>query len=374
MTSQSPKILIVDDEESMVFGIQDYLSSYAECLGATSYDEAVFMLEEDKDISLVISDIRMPDKDGFDLLMWLRENRPQVKVVMITAYGSPSVRSLAKRKGAVRYLEKPLDLEQLLQVVRQIAERKESSVAFLQDMGLVDVLQFLSFANKAVRVQVVNPEGEEGEIGLNGEQILWIQSGMEEGEEAFYKIMSWKDGNFKVLPLENETTLSAEAKLPFPLSFLLLEEARRRDEAAVTTGEEKEEEERASIDLEHVAGIDLTKELVAWQTGIAGFVAATLTNMDGTYIAVTSNLPDQDLSEPAAYCAKAVKAIVETLNTTKTGHYREVLITTDTHYVIWRKLTDEIFLSLTVTIDQGNLGMARLQMDQLSRRVIEELL
>lgn len=374
MTSQSPKILIVDDEESMVFGIQDYLSSYAECLGATSYDEAVFMLEEDKDISLVISDIRMPDKDGFDLLMWLRENRPQVKVVMITAYGSPSVRSLAKRKGAVRYLEKPLDLEQLLQVVRQIAERKESSVAFLQDMGLVDVLQFLSFANKAVRVQVVNPEGEEGEIGLNGEQILWIQSGMEEGEEAFYKIMSWKDGNFKVLPLENETTLSAEAKLPFPLSFLLLEEARRRDEAAVTTGEEKEEEERASIDLEHVAGIDLTKELVAWQTGIAGFVAATLTNMDGTYIAVTSNLPDQDLSEPAAYCAKAVKAIVETLNSIKTGHYREVLITTDTHYVIWRKLTDEIFLSLTVTIDQGNLGMARLQMDQLSKRVIEELL
>lgn len=373
MTSQSPKILIVDDEESMVFGIQDYLSSYAECLGATSYDEAVFMLEEDKDISLVISDIRMPDKDGFDLLMWLRENRPQVKVVMITAYGSPSVRSLAKRKGAVRYLEKPLDLEQLLQVVRQIAERKESSVAFLQDMGLVDVLQFLSFANKAVRVQVVNPEGEEGEIGLNGEQILWIRSGMEEGEEAFYKIMSWKDGNFKVLPLENETTLSAEAKLPFPLSFLLLEEARRRDEAAATTGEEKEEEERASIDLEHVAGIDLTKELVAWQTGIAGFVAATLTNMDGTYIAGTSNLPDQDLSEPAAYCAKAVKAIVETLNSIKTGHYREVLITTDTHYVIWRKLTDEIFLSLTVTIDQGNLGMARLQMDQLSKRVIEEL-
>lgn len=373
MTSQSPKILIVDDEESMVFGIQDYLSSYAECLGATSYDEAVFMLEEDKDISLVISDIRMPDKDGFDLLMWLRENRPQVKVVMITAYGSPSVRSLAKRKGAVRYLEKPLDLEQLLQVVRQIAERKESSVAFLQDMGLVDVLQFLSFANKAVRVQVVNPEGEEGEIGLNGEQILWIRSGMEEGEEAFYKIMSWKDGNFKVLPLENETTLSVEAKLPFPLSFLLLEEARRRDEAAATTGEEKEEEERASIDLEHVAGIDLTKELVAWQTGIAGFVAATLTNMDGTYIAVTSNLPDQDLSEPAAYCAKAVKAIVETLNSIKTGHYREVLITTDTHYVIWRKLTDEIFLSLTVTIDQGNLGMARLQMDQLSKRVIEEL-
>lgn len=373
MSHISPKILIVDDEESMVFGIQDYLSSYAQCLGATSYDEAISALEEDNDIFVVISDIRMPDKDGFDLLMWLRENRPQVKVIMITAYGSPSVRSLAKRKGAVRYLEKPLDLEQLLQVVRQIVEHKEPSVAFLQDMGLADVLQFLSFANKAVRVQVVNPEGEEGEIGLNGERILWIRSGMKEGEEAFYEIMSWENGNFEVLPLENETELSMEATLPFPLSFLLIEDARRKDEAVVTTEKEKEEAKPAPSDLEHVAGIDLTKELVAWQTGIAGFVASALTNMDGTYIAGTSNLPDKDLSEPAAYCAKAVKAIVETLNTTKTGHYREVLITTDTHYVIWRKLTDDIFLSLTVTIDEGNLGTARLQMDQLSKRMIEEL-
>ena len=373
MLNQKARILVVDDEESMVFSIEDYLSSYADCRGATSYEEAISILERATDISLVISDIRMPNKDGFDLLMWLRQNRPHVQVIMITAYGSPSVRSLAKRKGAVRYLEKPLDLEQLLQVVRQIAEHKEPSVAFLQDMGLADVLQFLSFANKAVRVQVVNPEGEEGEIGLKGEQILWIRSGMKEGEEAFYKIMSWENGNFEVLPLEDKTELSMDAKLPFPLSFLLLEEARRRDEAAVTTGKDNDEEKPASGDLEHVAGLDFTKELVVWQRGIAGFVSSALTHMDGTYIAGTTNLPGKDLAEPAAYCAKAVKAIMETLNTTKAGHYREVLVTTDTHYVIWRKLTDDIFLSLTVTIDQGNLGMVRLQMDQLSRRVIEEL-
>ena len=92
MVKQKPCILVVDDEESMVFSIEDYLSSYADCLGATSYEEAISMLEKANDISLVISDIRMPDKDGFDLLMWLRENRSQVKVIMMTAYGSPSVR------------------------------------------------------------------------------------------------------------------------------------------------------------------------------------------------------------------------------------------------------------------------------------------
>jgi DNA-binding NtrC family response regulator len=128
MLTQKPKILVVDDEESMVFSIEDYLSSYAECLGATSYAEAISILEQERDISLVISDIRMPENDGFDLLMWLRTYRPKVKVIMITAYGSPSVRSLAKQRGAVMYLEKPLDLEQLLHVVRQIEERKGFSI------------------------------------------------------------------------------------------------------------------------------------------------------------------------------------------------------------------------------------------------------
>jgi DNA-binding NtrC family response regulator len=123
MVVKRPKILVVDDEESMVFSIQDYLSSYADCVGATNYEEAITILQGDEGISLVVSDIRMPGRDGFDLLMWLRENRPQVKVLMITAYGSPSVRALAKQRGAVMYLEKPLDLEQLMQLVRQAVER-----------------------------------------------------------------------------------------------------------------------------------------------------------------------------------------------------------------------------------------------------------
>jgi DNA-binding response OmpR family regulator len=278
MASQSPKILIVDDEESMVFSIQDYLSSYAECLGATSYEEAISVLVKNTGIAAVISDIRMPNKDGFDLLMWLRENRPQVKVIMITAYGSPSVRSLAKQKGAVRYLEKPLDLEQLLRVVSQLLERKGFSVA-LKDMELADVLQFLSFANKAAKVQIFNPMGEEGEIGLDGEEILWIRSGTKEGEEAFYEIMSWKGGSFEVFPLEKGVRLPGEKKISVPLSFLLLEEARRRDEAGISIWAEKKE---TNAEQKKDTGIDLGKEMAKWETGEDGFLELTITHKDST--------------------------------------------------------------------------------------------
>ena len=369
MLSKDNKILIVDDEESMVFSVQDYLSSYAYCLGATSYEEAITLLEMEKDFSVVISDIRMPNKDGFDLLMWLRENRPQVKVIMITAYGSPSVRALAKQKGAVVYLEKPLDLEQLLQVVQQIVERKGFSVA-LKDMELADVLQFLSFANKAARVEIFNPLGDKGEIGLAGEEILWIQSGSKKGEEAFYEIMSWEGGSFEVFPLEKEERRPEEDKLLVPLSFLLLEEARRRDEERVTI--EEEQEETVSTQEEAV-GIDLTKELERWQTGVDGFAESAFIKMDGTYIAGTSNVSNVDLSVSVAYNAKTLNSIVENLNATIRGNWEEILITTDTHYMIWQKLTNDVFLSLTLDRAQGNVGMGRLQMDQLVKKVIGEL-
>jgi predicted regulator of Ras-like GTPase activity (Roadblock/LC7/MglB family) len=310
----------------------------------------------------------MPGKDGFDLLMWLREHLPQVKVVMITAYGSPSVRALAKQRGAVMYLEKPLDLEQLMQLVRQIVERKGFSVA-LKDMELADVLQFLSFANKTARVQVFNALGEGGEIALDGDNILWIRTPTNTGEEAFYEIMGWQGGSFEVLSLEKEQ--KRVEHLHVPLSFLLLEEARRRDEAVVSRG--KEEVEIISRQAEAVR-IDIAKELAAWREEVAGFVESALINKDGTSIAGVSNLPSEDLSIPAAYCAKAVKAIVDNLNATRKGDWQEVLITTDTHHIILHKLTDTVFFALTIIKDQGNLGMGRLQMEQFCKRVINELI
>jgi predicted regulator of Ras-like GTPase activity (Roadblock/LC7/MglB family) len=67
------------------------------------------------------------------------------------------------------------------------------------------------------------------------------------------------------------------------------------------------------------------------------------------------------------------EAAVENLNATKRGKWKEGLITTDAHHIILQKLSDNVFFALTLTKDQGNLGRGRLQMEQLSRRVIKEL-
>jgi predicted regulator of Ras-like GTPase activity (Roadblock/LC7/MglB family) len=64
---------------------------------------------------------------------------------------------------------------------------------------------------------------------------------------------------------------------------------------------------------------------------------------------------------------------VDNVNATRQGIWKKVLIATDTHDMIWQKLTDDVFLSLILAKDQGNLGMARLQMDQLVKKVIGAL-
>ncbi|HNZ49762.1 MAG TPA: sigma-54 dependent transcriptional regulator [Candidatus Hydrogenedentes bacterium] len=113
-------ILVVDDDP----GQRDLLRTFLEKKGsdvttAASGDEALALLQQGS-FSLLISDIRMPGMSGLSLLEALRQICPLLPVLMVTAY--PDVRDAveAMRGGAVDYLEKPIDLEELLSTVSRI--------------------------------------------------------------------------------------------------------------------------------------------------------------------------------------------------------------------------------------------------------------
>ncbi len=377
MPQRRPKILLVDNDEAIITSVSDYLSSYADCLGATSFEEAISTLEQEAGIGLVISDIRMPGRDGFDLLMWLRENRPKLKVVMTTAYGSPLVRSLAKQKGAVMYLEKPLDLKQLMYTVQVILERKGFSVA-IQDMEFTDLLQFLSFAGRAVKVQVTNNIGEEGEIGLEGDTVLWVQTGSHTGEEAFFEIVRWEGGGFEMRPLgEEERGRKGEV---VSLSYLLLEGARMRDEAllAETKGEASDKRKKGEpvLPAERASKVSsVTVILEELTSEIPDVIAAEVVSIDeGVPLVATANDSAFDPDLAGAYYAEVVKAHEKALEVLGKGHtLEEVLVTTDEFYLIVRILPGtRIYVGL-VMAKKGNVGMARMVMKRYEERFVETL-
>ncbi len=374
MSKKRPIILVVDNDTATVSSISDHLSSYADCLAATSYNEALSTLEKEEGISLVISEIRMPGRDGFDLLMWLRENRPKVKVIMTTAYGSALVKSLAKQKGAMMYLEKPLDLKQVMDTVRLIVEHKGFSVA-IQELEFTDLLQFLSFAGRAVKVLVTNNLGEEGEIGLEGDTVLWVKTHAHFGEEAFFEIVGWEGGGFEMRPLAKaEGDRKGEV---LSLSYLLLEGARRKDEDRLseTSGEAagKETQEESEAPRRTISAIKVVLEELTRE--IPNVIAAEVVSIDdGTPLVATSQDPSFDPEIAAAYFAEVVKINEKALEALKKGRrLEELLLTADEFYLVVRILPDtRFYLGLAIAKD-SNIGMARMVMKAYEKRFMETL-
>ena len=121
---KGPLILVIDDEP----GIVDMLSIVFEKEGyriarGRSCTEGLQLVER-LSPDLILTDLRMPDGSGFDVLHASRQKSPGVPVVMITAYTSTKTAIDALKAGAYDYISKPFDVDELLHVVGKALEKK----------------------------------------------------------------------------------------------------------------------------------------------------------------------------------------------------------------------------------------------------------
>lgn len=114
------KIMIVDDEQDveslfMQRFRKDLKSNQLEFHFAFSAESAIQYLStlNPIDIVLILSDINMPGKSGLDLLKEVKSNFPQLKVMMVTAYGDQQNYDKAFSLGADDFITKPIDFDQL---------------------------------------------------------------------------------------------------------------------------------------------------------------------------------------------------------------------------------------------------------------------
>lgn len=128
------KILVVEDDLDLREAIVDTLEiEDYQVLQAGNGQEALHMLETET-ISLVVSDVNMPQMDGYQLLRQMSVKWPSLPVLIMTAYGSISNAVDAIRNGAVDYLEKPFETKKLIQTVNRflpsmVRENNEEPVA-----------------------------------------------------------------------------------------------------------------------------------------------------------------------------------------------------------------------------------------------------
>jgi len=131
--AEKAKILIVDDDENIRKTMKAILEeeNYSVDL-ATNGKEAIQMTNE-KMYNLALLDIRLPDIEGVELLQLLKEYVPRTRKIMVTGYPTIQNAVTAINKNADAYLLKPVDIEKLLQIVKEQLRAQEEERSFSEE-------------------------------------------------------------------------------------------------------------------------------------------------------------------------------------------------------------------------------------------------
>ncbi len=112
------RILLVDDDVGQLENLSRYLNrSGFFTITCEDGDEAIAALEG-MPIDILICDVQMPRVNGLSVLQWVRENRPEIRVFLMTAFSSHELYQIATDKGVTMYLEKPVDPKLLVEILK----------------------------------------------------------------------------------------------------------------------------------------------------------------------------------------------------------------------------------------------------------------
>src|SRR5690349_10105505 len=134
---KAPRILIVDDDAGQRSLLNSFLKGQGfETVPVASGEQALETLATEA-FSMMISDVRMPGISGLETLRRARQEHSVLPVLLVTAYADIREAVGAMRDGAVNYLAKPIDLNELLATVRQVTGlAKTAPVTFSADRQL----------------------------------------------------------------------------------------------------------------------------------------------------------------------------------------------------------------------------------------------
>jgi CheY-like chemotaxis protein len=272
------KVLIVDDEKPFLLSLTDGLAAYAkdfEVLTALNGKEAVKVLD-DTGVDLVVTDLRMPKMDGFELLAHMSGSYPDIPVIVMTAYGTPAIEERLQAMGTFHYLEKPLEFNVLADKIVD-ALRTSASPDRIHGISLAAFLQLLEMENKTCTLMVKSGEKEGHIYFLNGE-LMDAQVGKVKGEEAALDIVTWDN---VVIEIQYKCNIKKKS-INLPLAELLMEGFRIKDEERSVTGKEEK------MDVKKINAI--VKE-VKEDLGDALLSTDIWTTADGTVIAGVNSNP-----------------------------------------------------------------------------------
>lgn len=229
-------VLIVDDEESLLLTIQAGFDGYKEkfeVVTARNGKEAVKVLES-MPISLVVTDLKMPEMDGFELLGYLKNESPQIPAIVMTAFGTPEIETRLSQTGMIRMLEKPVDFEELTQLIISLLDQ-DFTGGTLTGISLPSFLQLIEMEQNTCLMEIMTPDGQ-GLLYFNKGVLCDAVFGKAKAEEAVIAMLAVDDVK---ISFRNLPSKKLKKRIKKNLMSLIMEGARLKDEqaAAALAGE-----------------------------------------------------------------------------------------------------------------------------------------
>lgn len=260
-------VLLVDDDHEMLLALKEGFTKYRDSFSVQLASDGLKAVERLKKsvVSLVVTDLKMPRMDGFELLAHIMEHYPDIPVIIITGYSTPEMEHLAKEGGAVGYIAKPFLIENL---ARQIMTtlRKESEGGTLHNVSSGMFLQLVEMEQKTCTIRLEDKfTRKKGILFFHEGELLDARVNDGQGEDAAYEVFSWDQVN---LSIQNGCALK-EKRIHSEMQHLIFEAARRKDEDVSDEAPPSVSEEVEPFELDPSAFIKNIKDKIEGDLGPA---------------------------------------------------------------------------------------------------------
>ncbi|HEY8560281.1 MAG TPA: response regulator [Pyrinomonadaceae bacterium] len=221
-------VLIVDDEKLFLSSLKEGLLAFADefsVITAGNGREALEKLNA-HDVDLVVTDLKMPEMDGFQLLGQMVKDYPHIPVIVMTAFGTPEIENSIQELEVFDYLEKPIDLALLADKIRHGINKH--SDGHLKGIMLFSFLQLLQIEKKTCVLKVKSGE-RKGVLYFSKGELIDAAYDRLVGETAASEIVCWDEAEIEIVKVSKKLNRRIER----PLQNILMEAAQKKDEEAL---------------------------------------------------------------------------------------------------------------------------------------------
>ncbi len=358
---EKKRVLVVDDEEDLTWSIARNLArdkDRYDLIAVNSSREALDVLSQ-LPVDLVVSDVRMPEISGLDLLLKIKENYPLTKVIIMTAYGSSEVQDEASKRGCFKYIEKPFEMNKLRELIISGIEQKKGFEGRISDFQLSDLIQ-MNCLGRLTNAIFVNKDDQKGAIFFEDGNIVHSSVDEMEGENAFYEILTWQGGSFSV----EKSRKAKMVTIHKGWQTLLLEGMRRADEIRTIDKQDIESEVTRKKQ-------DILKNLEKF-VSTKGVILVSIFTIEGfpTSSKINSEYKDKyDISSISPIISGLMKHLETSINDLSLANLEEVMIETKKGFLILKTIPTKSDILLVLADKSTNHGMLKIEIKTLLKKI-----